>query len=167
MDMKRMEEQLVLHEGLRLSAYLDTEDFWTVGVGYNLSARGVRDLETILGRKFNGELSQVTLTRDEALQVLRADIKRVAREVEKALPIFNKLNEVRQRVCVDMAFNMGTRALGFKKAIEAAGKQDWSRVARELYASKWARQVDDGEGKRFGRADRLVHMVLTGLDYTR
>lgn len=166
-DMKRMKEQLLLHEGLRLEAYLDTEDYWTVGVGFNLSARGIEELSRIIGREVPGPIEKVRITKDEAMRALEHDILEVQARCRRRLQLFDSLSEVRQRVVVDMAFNMGSRALQFKNAIEAAKRRDWSRVARELYKSKWANQVDDGEGGRFGRADRLVHMVLTDQDYTR
>lgn len=167
MNSARLEEQLILHEGLKLRSYVDTEGYWTIGCGYNLSARGKEFLEKTIGRKVPGDIGELTITKAEALKVLRADIARITDVVRKLLPVFDTLSDVRQRVCVDMSFNMGMKALGFKKAIDAVNRGDWSRAARELYQSKWARQVDDGEGGRFGRADRLAQMLLTNVDYTR
>lgn len=161
-DLARMEAQLVLHEGLRTEEYLDTEGNRTVGVGYNISGRGLEFLEDVLERKVS---SPVTVTAAEALLVLRADIERVQRAVSTYFPEYAALSEVRQRVCVDMAFNMGFSALKFKHAIEAIKARDWSRAARELYRSKWAEQVGDGEGGKLDRADRLARMLLTGVDY--
>lgn len=160
-----MEAQLLLHEGLRTSAYLDTEGYWTVGVGYNLSGRGTRALEDVIGRRVGDDLSKVVITRDEALKMLRADIRRVVAAVRVAFTEFDSLDDVRQRVVVDMAFNMAYKALTFKAAIDAIRRRDWSRASRELYKSKWSRQVGDGPGGKFDRADRLANMLLTGQDY--
>lgn len=172
----RMATQLVLHEGLRLKAYLDTEGKWTVGVGYNISDRGVDLLQRLLGRPFDMPIDQVTLTRDEALKVLAADIDRFEQAVIVYFPGYKPLNEVRQRVVLDMAFNMGFLALGFKNTRKMIEERDWSGAARALYASKWARQVGDGpddspeaaaaRGRHFDRCDRLSKMLLTGQDYT-
>lgn len=167
---QRMEEQLVLHEGLRRGAYLDSENNWTVGVGYNLTARGFKFLEEVLLRPVrpaDGDPAKVVLTREESLLILRADIDWFERTVPIHFPYYTKLDEVRQRVVLDMAFNMGFKALGFKQARAAIERRDWSRAARELYNSKWANQVGDGEGKKFDRCDRLARMLLTGQDYTR
>lgn len=164
---ERMEAQLILHEGLRTKSYLDTEGYWTVGVGYNISGRGVDFLERITGRKFRGiPYEQITLTRDEALAVLRADIDRVEKAVRTYFPEYDELNEVRQRVCVDMAFNLGFKALSFKKTIAWMKVKHWSNAAREMWKSKWSGQVGDGPGGKRDRADRLTEMMLTGLDYT-
>lgn len=160
-DRARMRAQLILHEGLRLKVYPDTEGNSTLGVGYNLTGRGPDFFERIVGHKLRN-----VCTRAEALKVLDADIDRVEQAVRVYFPEYDSLNEVRQRVIIDLTFNMGTQVLTFKKAIAALKARDWSAAARELYRSKWAGQVGDGEGGQFDRADRLAKMLLTGQDYT-
>lgn len=167
-DEQKMEAQLILHEGLRLRVYIDTEGNFTLGVGYNLTARGPQFFESVIGRRLaltDGATCVEIITRDEALAVLRADIQRVQTAVRTHFPEFDTLNEVRQRVVVDMTFNIGTGVLQFKRAIAAVKRRDWTAASRELYKSKWAYQVDDGPGGKFGRADRLAKMLLTGNDY--
>jgi GH24 family phage-related lysozyme (muramidase) len=171
-NLSRMKSQLVLHEGLKLLPYLDTEDNWTVLVGYNLTARGWDDIERTLGRAIAppdatdaAPFGTPHLTEADALKVLEVDILRVQKAALIAFPEMVALNEVRQRVCLDMAFNMGLRALGFKQAIAAIKRKDWSKASRELYNSKWARQVGDGPGGKVDRCDRLASMLLTGNDY--
>lgn len=175
-DEKRAAEQLELHEGLRTHAYLDTEGNWTVGVGYNLTGRGVYALETLLGRKFRCPLSEISLSADEARSVLRADIARLDKAIPVYFPKYTALSEVRQRVVLDMAFNMGFKALGFTQTRKYIEQEKWSEAARELFKSRWARQVGDGEdqspeaararGAHFDRCDRLSKMLLTNLDWT-
>jgi lysozyme len=91
---------------------------------------------------------------------------RVEQAVILHFPTYDKLNEVRQRVVVDMAFNIGLTALAFKACIADVEKSDWSGAAKELFRSEWAYQVDDGPGGKYGRADRLSYMLLTGTDVT-
>ena len=168
-----MEDQLVLHEGLREDAYRDTLGYWTIGVGYNLSARGPAALETAIGRKFTvkdlqgrARYSTLHITREEALKALRLDIKRVTGAVAAAWPFYSQLDPVRQKVAVDMAFNMGHKAERFVGTIAAIEAGDWPAAVSHLYHSRWAGQVGDGEGGQFDRADRLTRMLLTGEDYT-
>lgn len=174
-NMTRMQAQLVLHEGLKLEPYKDTEDNWTILVGYNLDARGWDAIEHVLGRTVQPPASECTadepfghphLTHADAMAVLKEDITRYWSAMLLMFPEVVALNEVRQRVCLDMAFNMGYHALGFKQCIAAIKRKDWSTAARELYKSKWARQVGDGPGGRVDRCDRLSQMLLTGNDYT-
>lgn len=167
MNIERMKEQLVLHEGLRLAPYQDTLGIWTWLVGYNLEARGPEFVEKVLGRRISRTMADLTATRDEAMAVLEADILRVEDIVKREFPEYLTLDEVRQRVIIDLAFNLGNRLKNFREAARHARAKNWSGVARELYKSRWANQVDDGEGGRFGRADRLAQMVLTGNDYKR
>jgi lysozyme len=161
-----MAEQLILHEGLRLTPYKDTVGKWTVLVGYNLSDRGVGYLEQVLGRKIPTNILEMHFTREDALKVLDADIARLEAAVPVHFPEYLQLDEVRQRVCLDLAFNMGLRALGFHNTIACIRVRDWSAACRHLWKSKWASQVGDGPGKHWDRADRLTRMLLTGQDYT-
>jgi len=172
-NMARMKSQLVLHEGLRLQPYLDTEDNWTVLVGYNLSARGYDHIEDVLKRKIapshctpEEPFGRPHFTEADALVVLESDIERFWKAMLVSFPDVVALSEVRQRVCLDLAFNMGYSALGFHKCLDAIRKKDWSRAAKELYNSKWSRQVGDGPGGKRDRCDRLAGMLLTGNDYT-
>lgn len=167
MNLNRMAEQLILHEGTKRTAYLDTEGYWTVGHGFNLSARGVQELEGIIGRKLPPAAAAVSITLTEARIALDFDIRRLLSYCQEELPWFGGLSEIRQRVVMDMGYNLGHRAEQFVGAIDAAKRQDWLGVAHHLYHSKWAHQVDDGPYRRFGRADRLVRMVITDQDYTR
>lgn len=167
MNFERMEQQLILHEGLRTKSYLDTEGNWTIGVGYNVSARGVDFIEKMIGRSMHGPIERLTMTPEESLIVLKADIERFDKAIPHYFPEYSALDGIRQRVVLDMSFNMGFAALGFKAAIAAIKKRNFSQASRELYKSKWARQVGDGEGGKFDRCDRLSKMLLTGLDYTR
>lgn len=164
-----MQAQLILHEGLRLEPYVDTEMNWTIGVGYNITGRGWVFFEQAVGRKVasrDGMTEKVRITKDEALLVLRADIVRIDKAIPKYFPAYVQLDEVRQRVCLDLAFNMGHAALSFKNTMAAITARDWSKASRNLWLSKWAGQVGDGPGKHWDRADRLTQMLLTGVDYT-
>jgi lysozyme len=158
----RMEEQLALHEGLRLKAYRDSLGLLTVGIGYCIDKRGVKPLEAVIGRRFEGGV-----TRDEAYKVLRADIDRFEAGCLKAFPFYAKLDEVRQRVCLDMAFNMGYGALGFRKTIALVEKRRYVEAGNEMMDSKWADDVGDGWGGQLDRAERLAIMMKTGKDWDR
>jgi len=150
----RAATQLVLHEGLRLQVYLDDMGNLTFGVGYNVDARGWDFFEQICGHA----ITDGTCEKIDAIKVLNADILRVETALRVHWPFYDNLSEVRQRVVLDMAFNMGFRVAGFKATKAAIEAGDWSRAAMEMCKSKWARQVH-------GRADRLAKMLLTGLDF--
>lgn len=152
-----MVNQLVLHEGLKLVPYPDTQGNATCGVGYNVHARGWDLWEQITGYVPTPDRPA---TREGCLAVLNADLDRLEQAVPRYWAYYTNLDEIRQRVVLDMAFNMGFNALGFKNCIAAIERKDWSRAARELYNSKWGHQVGEARGQR---CDRLARMMLTGL----
>ena len=162
-----IEEQLILHEGVRLECYRCPAGKWTIGVGRNLEAVGLLDYEQehILGcrglNKFQViELLQETgITYSEAMFLLNNDIIRIRAELERDYRWFKFLNEVRQKVVIDMRFNLGEAGFaGFKKMIQQLELENYWNVAEEMHDSKWCSQVGE-------RSKRLVRMMVTGQDY--
>lgn len=132
MDYVAMEKQLVEHEGERLFPYRDSVGKLTIGIGRNLDDKGI--------------------THAEARYMLRNDIFECERKL-KELSIWDQISEIRQRVLLDMCFNMGMIGLlGFKRMFEALRLQDYDKAAEEMIKSRWARQVG-------GRAVRLAAMM--------
>jgi len=130
-----IEEQLTRDEGLRLRPYIDTVGKWTIGVGRNLSDRGI--------------------TAQEARILLEHDIEICEQELEFRLPWAPAMDPERWFVLVNMCFNLGiTRLLGFKKALAAMQLEAWELAAKEMLDSKWASQVGD-------RAKRLAKQIVT------
>lgn len=158
----RMRKQLILHEGLKLTEYRCTANKRTIGIGYNVEDRGPGEFERITGRAYDG-----TCTRDEAFAVLDHDIDAFETAVLRAFPHYARLDQIRKRVVLDMAFNMGFKALKFRGTIAAVIAGNWPKAKAHMLNSLWAEQVGDGEGGRFDRAERLSQMMLTGEDYTR
>jgi lysozyme len=133
-----MIRQLRLHEGERLKPYRCTAGKLTIGIGRNLEDRGI--------------------SRDESAYLLGNDIDDHWRELLKALPWVEQLDEVRQRVLLDMAFNLGVAGLlAFKKTLGTIREGNYEKAASMMLDSKWAKQVGQ-------RADRLSRMMFTGKD---
>jgi len=131
-------EQLVDHEGLELEVYEDSLGIATIGIGRNLVDRGI--------------------TKEEAYYLCNNDIDIVEQELVSEFPIVSNLDGVRQRVLIDMAFNVGVpRLTKFKKMWAAIHCGDYKEAAVEMMDSKWARQV----GRR---AERLSAMMETGVE---
>ncbi len=71
-----------------------------------------------------------------------------------------ELSPIRQRVLLDMLFNLGAfRFAGFHHMLNASLAGDAAGVSIEMLNSKWAKQVKT-------RAARLAQMYLTDKDYT-
>lgn len=175
MNATRMLAQLELHEGLKLHVYCDTLGNETLGIGYNVTARGLEEFTRTVGHTIVP--GPACITSAEARRQCLADIARVERAVIVHFPPYPSLGDVRQRVVLDLAFNIGFSALGFKRCAAAIARRDWSTAAVELHKAHWAQQVEPdvdlhadavaihNERVR-GRADRLARMLLTGEDFT-
>lgn len=129
-------EQIELHEGRRAKPYVDSVGKITIGVGRNLTDRGLREDE--IDYLYMNDLREAT---DDA----------------KTFPWFTGLNDARQAVVIDMCFNLGlTKFQKFKQTIAAIASGDYVKASDSMLKSKWASQV----GKR---AQTLARMMATGI----
>ena len=112
------------HEGRRSHIYTDTVGKLTIGVGRNLTDRGLSD--------------------DEIDYLLANDIK-IAKGICIDLfgdAVFRQASAMRQHALISMAFNMGKPRLGdFVKMIAAIKAGDWDRAVDEALNSRWASQT--------------------------
>jgi lysozyme len=118
-----------------LKPYLDTVGKTTIGVGRNLTDVGISDVECNL--------------------LLENDVIRSIMWLDRHLPWWRSLDAVRQRVMINMVFNMGGKLLTFANTLAAMQRGDYEAAANSMLASKWATQVG-------ARAQRLASMVRTG-----
>ena len=136
MNHDRLKKQLEIDEGKIPKMYQDTVGKWTAGVGRNLS-----------DRKFS---------EDEIQLMLANDIKLATQDARQLVPGLDQLDDVRQEVLVNMAFNLGhSRLSGFKRFIAAVNASEFAEASLEMMDSKWAKQVG-------ARAQRLSKAMRTG-----
>lgn len=138
--------QLKRHEGFSLEAYTCPAGFLTIGWGHNCDAHPVPGVEHV------GD----TVSRGSAEILLYQDLKAIAKELDDKLPWWRKMEEPRQAVVLNMAFNMGVpKLMGFKRALSAMKIGDYNRAGSEMLDSQWARQVR-------GRAAELARQMVLG-----
>lgn len=136
MDIAKLKAQLTVDEGRRALSYTDTVGKVTAGVGRNITDRPFSD--------------------DEIDLMLRNDIAIVEKELDRRLPWWREMAPARQNVLANMCFNLGIyRLLGFEHALTHMRAGQYDDAAREMLASKWARQVG-------ARATRLAILMRTG-----
>lgn len=123
------------YEGFSKLPYKCPTGHLTIGYGHNLE---------------NG------ISANAALFILQEDLARAERAVKDSFPWWWKLDEARQFVLVDMAFNMGLAGLkSFKKMLAAVEQGDYQTAAKEMLDSRWAFQVK-------GRARELSEIMEKG-----
>jgi lysozyme len=153
MDTEKMVDELVRDECRdgkpELRMYLDNSSppRWTIGVGHNLSDKPI--------------------TRAAAYFMLHEDLDEVVEQLDENIPWWRNLDEVRQRVVVNMCFNMGwdsVDALGRRHGLKywphtlsLIETHRFAEAATEMTLSKWASQVGI-------RAERLTEMMRNGQD---
>lgn len=142
MSNERLTMMIVRHEGRNVDSngrhmpYKDSVGLLTVGYGRNIEQRGISE--------------------DEAQYLLANDIADHRNELLVHAPWVQGLDDVRQAVLVDMAFNLGVPGLmGFRRMLAAVREGRWQRAAAEMLDSRWANQVGS-------RADELARMMLKG-----
>lgn len=134
MDFEALKKQIVQDEGLVLKLYKDTKGIPTIGVGINLL---------------------VGITREEATYLMESRIKAIHKELDNFF-WFKELNDKRQNVIINMAYNLGvTGLLKFKNMIAAIQDKKWKQAAKEMLDSQWYKDV----GKR---AERLAEEMERG-----
>lgn len=141
LDVEKIKKDLERDEGKINHAYQDSEGYWTIGVGH------------LIDKRKQGSIPNFII---EAL--LEYDIDEKSKELDKIIPFWRNLDALRQRVLLNMAFNLGVgNLMGFKRFLQALRDSDYTLASIEMMDSKWARQV----GKR---AERLSKMMRTGED---
>ncbi len=137
-DREKLIDLIIYHEGLELKPYRCTAGHLTIGIGRNLDDRGI--------------------TEDEARFLCQNDVDIVEQELTRKFPFIVGLDDVRIRVLLDMAFNLGVpRLSAFSNMWAALEEGDYKQAAVEMLDSRWARQV----GRR---ATNLSQMMETGED---
>lgn len=127
------------HEGRVPHAYQDSLGYWTIGVGH------------LIDKRKGGKLPEPII---DAL--LDYDIQEHTLPLYEALPWMSRLDDVRQAVLCDMAFNLGVAGLlKWKNTLADVEHGRYAQAAAKMRGSLWARQVKN-------RAVRLSKMMETG-----
>lgn len=130
-------QQLIRHEGSRQHVYDDATGK-PLGPGDTI----IGNPTIAIGR--NVSKDGPGLTYEERLTLLNNDIAKVTDKCRFTFDWFNRMNQARQDVVVNMIFNMGlTRFRGFKNTIKAFDREDYEDAANEMLDSAWSTQVGD------------------------
>ncbi len=154
-DLERLEQSVDANEGYRVAPYRDSNGLWTIGKGHCL------ERNPLLIEEWKYLLDQdelvVEITPRGADWLKWRKLTAVATECRYSFRLWSRLNDARQNVIVEMAYQMGVDGVkGFKKMLAAIEAEDWERAETEGLSSKWAKKDSPA------RAKRLMTQLRTG-----
>jgi len=163
-----VKDQIKQHEGVGSSAYLDSVDVPTIGVGLNLKSPMADLLIPLLDINNKGvgvvtvkdliedatsDNKQYTLTDEQVDYLFNYCLETAYRDANKFLPNLESYPENIQKTVLDMSFNLGySRLSKFKKLRQNLIKKDYDSAAKEMINSDWYSQVGD-------RGRNLVNII--------
>lgn len=120
--------------------YLDSEGYQTIGYG------------TLVDKQKGGGIPEHI-----GVLLLVNKLDTILNELNQKLPLFKDLDDIRQNVLANMAYNLGVNGLlNFKKTLKLIENKQYKEAAKEMLNSKWATQVKS-------RATRLSKQMETGI----
>ncbi len=132
MDISRLRESIIAHEGIRYKAYADPilgETAMTTGVGH------------LIRLPQEEELLEKELTMDEVMEILDGDIEVAVKDARRFIDE-DSIPEKAFEIVVEMSFQLGyPRLSGFRNFQSALKEKDFVKASAEMLDSKWARQV--------------------------
>lgn len=145
-DNEKLREYIRQNEGVVPFVYICPSGYPTIGVGHKLKPG---ELQKYKGRR---------ITPEEIDALYDKDLETAIGDARSLFPNFDELDENRQIVLVDMAFNLGRERLAaFKKLRTAVLHRNWTEATTNIILSKYYRQV----GKRGKR--NATNMLEGGL----
>ena len=151
MDLNKLKQSVKKSENVKLKVYLCPKKKHTIGYGRNLDDRGITMLE--------------------AEAMLERDLLDTKLELEDKIKFFHKLDDIRQNVLIEMAYNMGVpHLLEFKNTLKFMEKSDFINASKEMLNSKWHRDfieydLKDGKSHNNGllRSEYLSKIMCEGV----
>lgn len=143
MNLNHLVNSIKENEGCELKVYKCPKGVNTIGYGRNLEHRGI--------------------SQEEANYLLRNDIKKISIELYRKISFFKDLDEARQSVLIEMAYNMGTpNLLNFKNTLTYLSANQFEKASIEMLDSKWHRdfvKYDMQDGVKFNGLLRSEHLA--------
>lgn len=158
--MLRIEQQLVIDEGSKLTIYKDTEGKYTIAIGHLISNNPniTRNQAIALLDKELNRSTQGNITASEQSYLFSKDLAAVQTGIAHSsfYSVYQGLDPVRQSAIQNMCFQLGILGVSkFKKMWAALARGDYSQAAKEGLDSNWFKQTPN-------RSRRVMTTLRTG-----
>lgn len=132
--LEELTNELTEDEGRRNYPYQDTKGLTTIGIGRNLTGRGISD--------------------NEVAYLFSNDVKLCCAVMDSDIPWWRTLPPVAQRVMINLCFMGWASFSQFHTFFRAMEAHDWSVAAADLATTLWYKEVAD-------RGPRVCKRLLT------
>ena len=137
MDLKKLKQMLIKHEGKKLWPYKCTAGKLTIGIGHNLDAKGISNAVADL--------------------MYEEDIMEVINDLHKIFENFNDLPEQIQLVLANMRFQLGDSGFRkFNKLIKSVERKDWKKTKINMANSLWYKQTNNRAKELIGLVEQVM-----------
>ena len=142
MNLQLLQSELTRFEGCKLTVYRDTLGKLTCGIGHLITAEDNLN---------EGD----TVTQQTVDNWFAKDVQYAISVAQRIFTNFVQFDDVRQRICVQLAYNLANKLLGFPKFVAAMNAMDWNTAGAELQNSLWYTQVGN-------RGVDTVYAIING-----
>ena len=160
-------DRVAQHEGFRAKPYVCPAGEWSVGEGLNLETASNGELAFIAHSasskhfSFNEDTQKIEvkieLKKTTARALLTNRLKDIDKRLNREFEFYKLIDETRQGVLIEMAYQLGWSGLmDFKKMIKALQEQDYEKASIEMLDSKWAKRDTPK------RAEKLAEIMRSG-----
>ena len=131
MDLDKLKSEIIRFEGIRNTIYRDTLGNLTGGIGHRIEpndgvwTEGEQIDEVVINSWYCAD-SQTAIQRTQ--QILGQST-------------WNEIDSFRQRVLVQVVFNLGYNFTQFRQTIQCIHNLDWEKSSQNLMNSEWYNQV--------------------------
>lgn len=133
---QKLRSLLLQNESYKQYPYSDTTGHLTIGIGRNLSDRGI--------------------SQAEAFALLDDDVLYFSSKLSQLCEYFDGLDDNRKIAVIDMCFNVGVNSfLSFHDFHDAMARHDYVAASNAMLDSRWAAQVGQ-------RAVTDAYIIKTG-----
>lgn len=136
---------LARNEGFSQTVYDDTAGARTVGFGFNMDSGIAKKvwnkagIDTSFDDVYKG---RAAISPQQGQRLKMASVEVALNDARSLFPSFDKLSDGRKDALLNLSFQMGVNRLGeFKKMRAAIEDGNFTRAAKELLTSKYAKQV--------------------------
>lgn len=171
MDIKKLQTQLEIDEGVRYYVYLDTLGKPTFGIGHLLLKTDVEYAKY----KALAPGQKLYISKERVAEVFENDVKTVVKDCCSYLPDFLEYPEEVQQVVANMMFNLGLTKMKklFKQFQKNLLAKNYKMAAKEMQfndgtnpskgESAWYQQTKDRAKRLVARMNKLADDTLCSV----